>query len=53
MYDPSFLRRPVVSVFELSDPAKSIKFWKNEAKPRVKPFIDELYLNMFNTRAPD
>lgn len=26
MYDPSFLRNPVVSVFELSDPAKSIKF---------------------------
>lgn len=26
MYDPSFLLKPVVSDFELSDPAKSIKF---------------------------
>lgn len=26
MYEPSFLLIPVVSVFELSDPAKSIKF---------------------------
>lgn len=26
MYDPSFLRNPVVSVLELSDPARSIKF---------------------------
>lgn len=25
MYEPSFLRKPVVSVFELSDPARSIK----------------------------
>lgn len=28
IYDPSFLRRPVVSVFELSEPARSIKFCK-------------------------
>jgi hypothetical protein len=27
MYAPSFLRNPVVSVFELSDPARSIKFY--------------------------
>lgn len=26
IYDPSFLLNPVVSVFELSDPARSIKF---------------------------
>jgi hypothetical protein len=26
MNEPSFRRRPVVSVFELSDPARSIKF---------------------------
>lgn len=30
MYEPSFLRNPVVSVFELSDPARSIKFCKRE-----------------------
>lgn len=28
MYEPSFLLNPVVSVLELSDPAKSIKCYK-------------------------
>lgn len=28
IYDPSFLRKPVVSVLELSEPARSIRFCK-------------------------
>jgi len=28
IYEPSLRRSPVVSVFELSDPARSIKFWR-------------------------
>lgn len=28
IYEPSFLRNPVVSVLELSDPARSIRFCK-------------------------
>jgi len=30
IYDPSFRLSPVVSVLELSEPARSIRFWKNK-----------------------
>lgn len=35
MYEPSFLRKPIVSAFELSEPAKSIRFYKYKLKRRV------------------
>jgi len=40
MYAPSFLLNPVVSVLELSDPAKSIKFYKNK---KISIILDECY----------
>lgn len=36
MYEPSFLLKPVVSVFELSDPARSIRFCKTRIKEKLK-----------------
>lgn len=41
MYEPSFLLIPVVSVFELSDPAKSIKFWKQKEDKNFRWIIDK------------